>query len=96
MPVMPQGQGGYFESPEQMGMPFNSPHMTPGGFNYDCGCGGPKIQPKAPVNPYGHGTPGVYTPPFGSQMGQPPFMNPYGYGTSPDSDRGFDESSEFY
>ncbi|CAG9607957.1 SafA/ExsA family spore coat assembly protein [Pseudoneobacillus rhizosphaerae] len=83
--------------PEQMGMPFNAPHMSPGGFNYDCGCGGPKIQPRAPINPYGQGTPGIYTPPFGSQMGQQrPFMNPYGYGPSPGSDRGFDESSEFY
>jgi morphogenetic protein associated with SpoVID len=99
MPLMPQGQGVNFESPEFMGMPgmpFNSPHMAPGGFNYDCGCGGPKIQPKAPVNPYGQGTPGIYTPPYGAQMGQPPFMNPYGYGPSADSNRGFDESSEFY
>jgi hypothetical protein len=89
-----QGQGAF---PEQMGMPFNAPHMAPGGFNYDCGCGGPKIQPKAPVNPYGQGTPGIYTPPYGAQMGQQrPFMNPYGYGPSPGSDRGFDESSEFY
>ncbi|HLO11906.1 MAG TPA: SafA/ExsA family spore coat assembly protein [Pseudoneobacillus sp.] len=97
MPLMQQG--GNMESPEAMGMgsgmPFMSPHMS-GPMNYDCGCGGPRFAPKAPINPFNQGTPGVFTPPYGYQQAQPPFMNPYGYGPAADSNRGFDESSEFY
>ncbi|MHC0035775.1 hypothetical protein ACX9YW_02560, partial [Pseudoneobacillus sp. C159] len=95
MPYQGSGMGMPYQAPV-MSQPFHAPHMAPGNMNYDSGHGGPKMQPKPPINPFGQGTPGIYSPPFNPQMGQPPLMNPYGYGSTVDSNRGFDESSEFY
>ncbi|MFD2446199.1 SafA/ExsA family spore coat assembly protein [Bacillus sp. CGMCC 1.16607] len=82
------------ESPDGMGMAQFSPHMSQAGFEYDCGCGGPKF-PKAPINPYDQGTSGVFTPQYGTQNVQPPYMNPYGFGQVP-GPRDFDDSSDLY
>ncbi|HYK72624.1 MAG TPA: hypothetical protein VEV44_05790, partial [Pseudoneobacillus sp.] len=105
MPYMGQQMPtGTMESPEDYGLE----QYPTVGMAQDCGCGGPTFPttavnpyagattfPTAPVNPYA-GAPGVYTPAYGGQMAQAPYMNPYGFGAgSVPAPRGFEESSEF-